>query len=227
MNIPSVMSLSSATKTLKASPSAPTKKVRRAGVRGDDKRERILDAALVLFAERGFHGTAVPLIAEEAGVGAGTLYRYFTSKEHLVNELYRTWKTKVLAYVVEGFPEHEAPRTQWRYLFRKIVAFFATHPAAFKFLELHHHAPYLDEESRALETQAFALATLFLEDTAAREITKNVSPMTIVSLVWGGIVQLLRGADVGLVPVDPSRKGHPDEATLDAFERLAWEAVRL
>ncbi|MEA2752174.1 MAG: Bacterial regulatory protein tetR family, partial [Myxococcales bacterium] len=37
-----------------------------------DKREAILDAALTLFAERGFHGTSVPDIAQLAGVGAGT-----------------------------------------------------------------------------------------------------------------------------------------------------------
>ena len=57
-----------------------------------DKREAILDAALELFAERTFDGTAVPLIAERAGVAAGTIYRYFDSKEALVNALYRRWK---------------------------------------------------------------------------------------------------------------------------------------
>src|SRR5690606_27876447 len=53
-----------------------------------DKREAILHAALELFVERGFWGTAVPEIAEKAGVGAGTIYRYFESKEALVNALY-------------------------------------------------------------------------------------------------------------------------------------------
>ncbi len=207
--------------------SVPSPASKKRGVRGDDKRERILEAALVLFAERGFHGTAVPLIADAAGVGAGTLYRYFEGKEHLVNELYRTWKARVLSDVVADLPASESPRTQWRYLFRAIVAFFSDHPAAFKFLELHHHADYLDEESRALEAQAFALATTFLEGTAAREITKNVSPMAIVSLVWGGIVQLLRSTQAGLVPGSSTNPGHPDEAMLDTFERLVWEAIRL
>ena len=54
-----------------------------------DKREAIMTAALELFVERGFFGTAVPEIADRAGVGAGTIYRYFESKEALVNEIYR------------------------------------------------------------------------------------------------------------------------------------------
>jgi len=207
-------------------PSRPPRAPKRI-VRGDDKRERILAAALALFAERGFHGTAVPLIADKAGVGAGTLYRYFASKEKLVNELYREWKGRALAHVMEGFPEGAAPRAQWRHIFRQIVAFFCESPGVFKFLELHHHAAYLDAESRNLEAEAFALATRFLEDTAKSQITKDVSPMVIVALVWGGIVQLLRCKDAGLVATSPEDPRRPDEATLATFEQLAWETIRL
>ena len=62
-----------------------------------DKRGAILEAALSLFVERGFHGTAVPALADRAGVGAGTIYRYFKNKEGLVNELYREWKSALIA----------------------------------------------------------------------------------------------------------------------------------
>jgi AcrR family transcriptional regulator len=55
----------------------------------DDKREAILAAALELFAERGFHGTAVPLVADKAGVGAGTLYRHFPTREALILAVYQ------------------------------------------------------------------------------------------------------------------------------------------
>ncbi|HEY4124317.1 MAG TPA: helix-turn-helix domain-containing protein, partial [Rhizomicrobium sp.] len=53
----------------------------------DDKRERLLDAALELFELRGFDGVAVPEIAHMAGVATGTIYRYFETKEALVNAL--------------------------------------------------------------------------------------------------------------------------------------------
>ena len=59
-------------------------------------REAILDAALHLFTERTFAACPVPLVAERAGVATGTIYRYFPSKEALVNEVYRRWN-KVLA----------------------------------------------------------------------------------------------------------------------------------
>lgn len=67
----------------------------------DDKRRRILDAALTTFAERGYHGTAVPEVAQAAKVSTGTLYHYFDSKEVLVNEVYRDAKTRLRAALLE------------------------------------------------------------------------------------------------------------------------------
>ena len=69
-----------------------------------DKEEAILAAALELFAERGFYGTAVPAVAQRAGVGAGTIYRYFDNKEALVNVLYRRWKQAYSLALMTDFP---------------------------------------------------------------------------------------------------------------------------
>ena len=45
-----------------------------------DKREAILETALVLFTERGFYGTPTAMISREAGVATGTLFFYFKNK---------------------------------------------------------------------------------------------------------------------------------------------------
>jgi AcrR family transcriptional regulator len=73
------------TKAAKATPRVPRRRPGRPRV--DDKRRRILDAALAMFAERGYHGVAVPEVAVAAGVGIGTLYHYFEHKQQLVNEV--------------------------------------------------------------------------------------------------------------------------------------------
>jgi AcrR family transcriptional regulator len=48
-----------------------------------EKRQAILEQAIRTFAELGFRGTDVQAIADRAGVGKGTVYRYFHSKEDL------------------------------------------------------------------------------------------------------------------------------------------------
>ena len=53
-----------------------------------ESRERILDAALRLFARYGYAATPVRRIAEEAGVSQGLLYNYFDGKESLLRALF-------------------------------------------------------------------------------------------------------------------------------------------
>ena len=59
----------------------------------EDKRRLILDAAVRVFARRGYHTSRVGDIAEEAGVAHGLLYHYFRSKEELLETIFReTWR---------------------------------------------------------------------------------------------------------------------------------------
>src|SRR5919112_1461015 len=51
-------------------------------------RERILGAALALFAERGYEATTMREVAREAGASLGLAYRYFASKEEFALALY-------------------------------------------------------------------------------------------------------------------------------------------
>ena len=50
-------------------------------------KERILEEALTLFAEKGYDGTGVDLIAERVGIKGPSLYRHFKSKEDIFNSL--------------------------------------------------------------------------------------------------------------------------------------------
>lgn len=183
-----------------------------------DKRERILAAALECFAEKGFHGTPVPDIAARAKVGAGTIYRYFASKEALVNAVYRLWKQELLDAVLRDFPTSAAPRGQWKHAFRAVVAFGQANPKAFEFLESHHHAPYLDEESLGIERNIMLMAQAYFESTRASQVTRDCPPMILIALVWGGVVRFIRSGHEGLLQLD--------EPTIDRFENLTWEALR-
>jgi AcrR family transcriptional regulator len=53
----------------------------------DERRKQIKQAALKVFARRGFAGTKTSTIATEAGISEGLIYRYFNSKDELFTEL--------------------------------------------------------------------------------------------------------------------------------------------
>lgn len=72
--------------------------------RGGDKRDRILDAAVRVFARKGFHATRVSEVAKAAGVADGTIYLYFDSKDHLLVSLFEHRIERLLAYLETELP---------------------------------------------------------------------------------------------------------------------------
>ena len=56
--------------------------------RGEESRQRIVDAALELFREKGWDATTMRAVAQKAGVSLGNAYYYFESKEHLLQAYY-------------------------------------------------------------------------------------------------------------------------------------------
>ena len=183
-----------------------------------DKRESILDAALDLFVERGFFGTAVPEIAEKAGVGAGTIYRYFESKEALVNAIYRQQKLHFANVVLDGFPTVTTTREQFRSLWMRMAKFAVENTNAFVFLELHHHARYLDEESRAVENRMLELFTGVIVKAQAQGELKAGPPRLLMGLVMGAFTGVIRSC----VEIDQRL----DSADWKLAEQCIWEAVR-
>jgi AcrR family transcriptional regulator len=183
-----------------------------------DKREQIVNAALELFVERGFYGTAVPEIADRAGVGAGTIYRYFESKEALVNAIYRELKLQFSHVVLDDFPASAPTREQFRMLWTRMAKFAVDNTNAFIFLELHHHARYLDAESRAVEQRMTGLITHVVTASQARGDLKAASPRLLMGIVIGAFVGVIRSC----IEVDESLAS----ADWVLAERCCWEAIR-
>jgi AcrR family transcriptional regulator len=167
-----------------------------------DKREVILEAALEQFVSRGFHGTTVPEVADRAGVGAGTIYRYFASKEALVNELYRHWKTVMSRLVLDRFPLEAPAREQFRAFWTRLVTFYLQHRKAFWFLEVHHHADYLDQRSCELEQRMTDFGIAFIQAAQQRRELKPISPLLLIGLVLGAFTGVVRKASEIGIPLD-------------------------
>lgn len=66
------------------------------------RRERLLEAATTIFAERGYEGTRVEQIADKAGVSPGLLYRHFPGKRELYEEVAKLGGQKILELAAEA-----------------------------------------------------------------------------------------------------------------------------
>lgn len=183
-----------------------------------DKREDILQAALELFAERGYHGTAVSLIADKAKVGSGTIYRYFQDKEQLVNELYRYWKTEVAKAVKADLPENPPLRTLFHETWSRWVDFAMKNREAYSFLIAHHHAPYLDQASVAINEKIHAEYLAFFEIGRHEQIIKDINPELIMAIVTGIFSEMMREYWAGHLQLTLE--------IIEQAEEACWHAIR-
>jgi len=182
-----------------------------------EKEQAILGAALELFAKRGYDATPVPHIAEKAGVGAGTIYRYFDSKEALLNVLYRRWKRSFMEVISAGYPAESSAREQFRFLFNGMVQFAQKHPSAFEFLEFHHHTPNLDDRSKKTADEINGFLYAFLQSGIDRGNIRPLPHEVILSLVLGFFT--------ALVKVERSGQLNLTADILADVEDCCWRAI--
>ena len=71
-----------------------------------------------LLREHGFHGTPISLIADKANVGTGTIYRYFESKEKLINELFTEIKKRVIRAMLKDYREEGTYKERFKHLWK-------------------------------------------------------------------------------------------------------------
>jgi AcrR family transcriptional regulator len=178
----------------------------------DGKRARLLDAALDLFETRGFDGVAVPEIAAKAGVAVGTVYRYFPSKEALVNALYRHWKGVYNDLILSPLPPGLQARDQFTTYWQRMTDFARTYPRAVRFMDLHHHGAYLDDESRAMSRRYAEVARAFIGAAQAQGAIRPLDPIMVVALMWGAATGLTKFAGSGALEFDAGAAADMEEA---------------
>jgi AcrR family transcriptional regulator len=100
--------------------------------RGEATRRKLLEAAELVFASLGYHEASIVKITESAGIGLGTFYLYFDSKQQIFEELVVDLNRRVrhsMAEAMAGAADRlEAERLGFEGFFR----FTAAHPALYR-----------------------------------------------------------------------------------------------
>jgi len=191
-------------------------------MRESDKRVKIMQTALELFAEQGFHGVPMTMIAEKAKVAIGTIYIYFASKDVLIKELFTDIEEKITAALQEGQPAQEPIRERYLHFAKGLIAYFTRCPLHFRYIEQYMNSPYgvsqrRDKLLNKIDQQDL-LSSLFNEGIA-HQVIKDV-PFTVLSSVGvGPLIFLVRDHIVGLAELDNRLIEQAAEACWDGIKR--------
>jgi AcrR family transcriptional regulator len=99
-----------------------------ARLKSEDRRNAILSAATEVVAERRI-GASTAAIVAAAGVGEGSLFTYFKSKDKLLNVLYREIKLDIANAMMSGFPRRLSVRYRLQHVWNGYVDWGVLNPA--------------------------------------------------------------------------------------------------
>lgn len=158
-----------------------------------DKRQRILHAAIRVFARKGFFGSRVSDIAKDAGVADGTIYLYFKSKDDLLISVFEDKMDEIL-------PAFRTAMEQVADPLGKIRAFIRTHgelvrndPELAQVLqvELRQSSKFMKEYKPVKFNQLLELLAEAVEEGQKLGIIRpDVQPATVKRAVFGSLDEL-------------------------------------
>lgn len=180
----------------------------------EEKRELILNTALELFAEHGFHSTSIEQIAKKAGISKGLTYNYFESKKSILDEILKTGFDAIYANFdlnKDGILTYE----EFEFFIRKSFAVMTENRSFWKLYFSLMMQPvvtetYMNDYSEA-SVNLYNTLIRFLTDLGSTDAQKDI---LIVS-------SLLKGAYLIIVtsPVFADEEKYVD-TILDGFQRI-------
>ncbi|MDK9709382.1 MAG: TetR/AcrR family transcriptional regulator [Desulforhopalus sp.] len=189
-----------------------------------DKRTAILKAAMDLIAENGFHGSPTAMIATKAGVGTGTIYRYFADKDQLIKEVFHDIETRLNKVLMEDYPTDQSIRQRLDHYYTSLISFFISNPLEFKFLGQFYDSPYgvalrrdkifaRTDHDNGNET----IKDLFEQGIAAGVI-KDLPIVLLFAFFIGSLISVTRDHIFGFIELD--------EPMMQRMSDACWDAIK-
>jgi AcrR family transcriptional regulator len=183
---------------------------------GVDKRQVILDAAVRVFARKGFHTSRVGDIAEEAGIAHGLLYHYFSSKDEVLRTVFsEAWSRLLVAlHAVEagGEPAPEQLRKVAAILLRTwrdepdLVGVLVREVA---------RSPHLGEQVDEVREAFLVIQRVIERGQEEGTFRADLDPRLASWIVYGSLEELLTGWVLGQLPDGDEEVARAERTVID------------
>lgn len=168
-----------------------------------DKRRLLFDAAVRVFARKGFHAARVGDIAEEAGVAHGLLYHYFSSKDEVLATIFRETWTDLLDAVSDVEKSEAGAREQLRQVAAILLRSWRRNPDLVRVL-VREVTRSSEVERRIGEIDAAfeALERIVRKGQSKGELREDLDARLAAVVFYGALEEILTGWVLGQIPDD-------------------------
>ncbi|GEP24596.1 TetR/AcrR family transcriptional regulator [Lentilactobacillus diolivorans] len=156
----------------------------------DDKRTRIINAAIKIFSCTGYAASNVPSIAKAANVSVGTIYHYLKNKQDILNVALQTTLANVNSELTTIFQDNESIEGSYNALFEASSLFIKNETITVHFLYGNLFNPDLDETSIQSRQETTKLLVDFLKKGQSKKVFIDSGLHTQLSLLIGSLFML-------------------------------------
>jgi AcrR family transcriptional regulator len=181
-----------------------------------DKRRLLLDAAVRVFARKGFHSARVGDIAEEAGVAHGLLYHYFSSKDEVLATIFRETWSELLSAVSDVEHSDETAREQLRLVAAILLRSWRRDPDLVRVL-VREVTRSAEVERRVEEIDAAfaALERIIRSGQQRGELRDDVDARLAAVVFYGALEEILTGWVLGQFPAGDDEIAQAERAVVE------------
>ena len=173
--------------------------------KGVDKRRLIVDSAIVVFADKGYHATRISDIARHAEIAYGLVYHYFKNKEEILDTIFiERWGGFIDAV--------QAIADDGRSVEEKLLSIAAVTLTAYRrrpewvkilVFEIQRTQRFSDPDRVRLVGQLFALITRILREGQERgELRDDLDPALVCSIFIGGLDIVVTNRVLDLIKIE-------------------------
>jgi TetR/AcrR family fatty acid metabolism transcriptional regulator len=167
----------------------------------EEKRRLILDAAVRVFAHKGFHTSRVGDIAEEAGVAHGLLYHYFASKDEVLDTIFREEWSDLLEEIDAIETSETSAREQLERASARLLGSWQRRPDVIRVLikEI-ARSPEVQQRIGELVKPIEAIQRIIARGQETGEFRRDFDARVAGIVFYGGVEELLSGWVLGQIP---------------------------
>jgi len=189
-----------------------------------EKRRLILDAAVRVFARKGYHTSRVGDIAEEAGIAHGLLYHYFSSKEQVLETVFRENWSELLAAFARIEASDEPASEQLDGIVKVLLRSWRNAPDLVRVMVREvARSPHLQGQVDEIREGFVTIQRVIERGQAEGSFRADLDARLASWIVYGSLEELLTGWVLGQLP-DGDEDVARAEATVLTFVHAALAA---
>ena len=160
----------------------------------NDKYNRILEAAVKVFAEQGFFQSTVSQIAREAGVADGTIYLYFKNKDDILVQFFSYKTRQVFARFREEVDRADNAVDKLRNLIRRHLEEFQNdrNMAIVYRAETHQHSRLVEAQIKEMSKMYLDIVSEIVEEGQEKGLIRKDLYLSLVKrFILGGVDEVI------------------------------------